>query len=202
MHYTFYIIKPCQDLNRFHVSVARGLTHSPAYRELSISLLLAISLREAWLILGVNIPQILLLLQPKDFIQLLLYELIHRPAQDTLNPGNIYATKYTWTTRNIAANIPAVQATQYIMAISSITTNGSTNIDLRKEKSWTLKTNIPNQAPISSNFLQLVYIFLWPSVCLALNLLHEPHHFSINCCFWMHCTFRKLYMKLSVGFLL
>jgi len=120
------------------MSVARGYTHSPAYRELSIWLLLAISLRESWLTLCVNIPQILLLVQPKDFIQLLLYKIIHRTGQDTLNPGNIYATKYTWTTGNTAANIPAIQSTQYIMAISSITANGSTNIDLRKEKSLTL----------------------------------------------------------------
>jgi len=91
-------------------------------------------LREAWLSLCVNIPQILLLLQPKDFIQLLLYDLIHRTSQDTLNPSNIYATKYTWTSGNTAANIPAVQSTQYIMAVSSITANGSTNIDLTKEK--------------------------------------------------------------------
>jgi hypothetical protein len=123
---------------KFHLSVARGLTHSPAYRRLSIWLLLAISLREAWLILCINIPQILLLLLPKDFIQLFLYELIHRAGQDTLNPGNIYATKYTWATGNTAANIPAIQSTQYIMAISSITANGSTNVDLTKEKSLTL----------------------------------------------------------------
>jgi hypothetical protein len=103
MHYTFYMIK-----SQRHLSVVGGLTHSLAYRSLSIRLLLAISLREAWLTLCVNSPQILLLLLPKDFIQLFSYKLIHRTTQDTLNPGNIYATKYTWTTGNIAANIPAI----------------------------------------------------------------------------------------------
>jgi hypothetical protein len=109
--------------------------YSPSYECLCIWLLLAISLREAWLTLCVNIPQILLLLLPKDFIQLVPYKLIHRTGQDALNPGNIYATKYTWTTGNIAANIPAIQPTQNIMAISSITANGSTNINLKKERS-------------------------------------------------------------------
>jgi hypothetical protein len=91
-------------------------------------------LREAWLILSVNIPQILLLLLPKDFIQFIPYKFIHRTAQDALNPGDIYATQYSWAAGDIAANIPAIKPTQYMMAISSITGNWTTHINLHKER--------------------------------------------------------------------
>jgi hypothetical protein len=89
-------------------------------------------LRESWLALCVNIPQILLLLLSKDFIQFILYKLIHRTAQNALNPGDIYATKYSWALGDIAANIPAIQPTQQMMAISSITGNWTTHINLNK----------------------------------------------------------------------